>query len=71
MIDNRGEIMAGQPSPEEIKQKDKEIRERAIADFPFERIETTGDQALSTWEQLKENDTLYQLYLAEINNSPI
>lgn len=26
---------------------------RAIAAFPFERVETTGDQALPAWEQLK------------------
>lgn len=29
------------------------IRAKALADFPFERVETTGERALAEWEQLQ------------------
>jgi hypothetical protein len=44
--------MADKPTPEELKRRYEEYRERAIAAFPFEQIECPGDQALSTWQGL-------------------
>jgi hypothetical protein len=41
--------MARQPTLEELHYQ------QAIADFPFERIETTGEQAFRTWEQLRSS----------------
>lgn len=40
-------------TPEELKRQADEGRAKAIACFPFERIETRGEEALKTWEQLK------------------
>ena len=45
--------MADQPTAEERQRRYKEAREKAIAAFPFEPLETTGELALSTWQQLK------------------
>jgi len=41
--------MADEPTPEETRRR---ARERAIASFPFERVEVAGDRALAQWEQL-------------------
>jgi hypothetical protein len=55
-----GIVAAAQLTPEEIKRRMAEAQARAaeahakaLATFPFERIETSGEQALATWEQLK------------------
>jgi Domain of unknown function (DUF4253) len=55
-----GVLAAAQLTPEEIKRRIAEAKAReaeweakAVADFPFERVETHGDRALATWEQLK------------------
>jgi hypothetical protein len=45
--------MSAQPTSGEHQRKIKEMRERAIAAFPFERIETTGERALARWHQAK------------------
>src|ERR1700733_7034020 len=42
--------MVNKPTPDELKRRYEEKREKAVASFPFARIETAGDQALSTWE---------------------
>jgi len=39
--------------PEERKRQADEARAKASATFPFERVETSGEEALATWEQLK------------------
>jgi hypothetical protein len=44
--------MVNKPTPDELKRRYEENREKAVASFPFARIETAGDQALSTWEGL-------------------
>jgi hypothetical protein len=44
--------MTDKPTPDQLKRRYEEHREKAIASFPFERIETAGDQALATWESL-------------------
>ncbi len=53
-------MAAAQLTPEEIKRRMAEAQARAaeahakaLAAFPFERIESSGEQALATWEQLK------------------
>jgi hypothetical protein len=45
--------MAAQPTFEDLKRRATEFREKALAAFPFELLETTGEQALATWQQLK------------------
>src|SRR5208283_4393336 len=40
-------------TPEEIKRRGIEAREKALASFPFERMDVAGQDALSTWEKLK------------------
>src|SRR5262249_43397693 len=40
-------------SPEEYKQQADEARAKALATFPFERVEVTGEEALAAWERLK------------------
>src|SRR5271156_1551398 len=40
-------------TPEEIKRRAIESREKALANFPFERVDVPGKRALATWEQLK------------------
>jgi hypothetical protein len=45
--------MAARLTPEEIKQRAIEAREKALANFPFERVDVAGQDALSTWEKLK------------------
>jgi Domain of unknown function (DUF4253) len=44
--------MPTQLSPEERKRQADEARAKAIATFPFERVETGGAEALATWERL-------------------
>jgi hypothetical protein len=44
--------MADKPTPDEIKRRYEESREKAIASFPFTRIESAGDQAIETWQGL-------------------
>jgi len=46
-------MAAQRPTPEENARRAREYREKALAAFPFELLETTGDRALATWEQLK------------------
>lgn len=41
------------PSVEEIQRAAEEWRAKALASFPYERIETTGTAALATWRRLK------------------
>ena len=41
--------MVDKPTPDELKRRREESRKRAIATFPYARIETAGDQALATW----------------------
>jgi hypothetical protein len=45
--------MPAPPTPEELKRQADEARAKAIASFPFERVETRGEDALATWERLK------------------
>ena len=49
-----------QPSPkEDILNKIKQIKEaeaRALADIPFRRVETTGQEALAVWERLRKEE---------------
>jgi hypothetical protein len=40
-------------TPEERKRQEDEAIAKALATFPFERIETSGAEALATWERLK------------------
>jgi hypothetical protein len=48
-----GLIMPTPLSPEEYKRQADEARAKALANFPFERVETGGAEALATWERLK------------------
>ena len=45
--------MAAQPTAEEMARRAREYRERALEAFSFELLETAGNRALSTREQLK------------------
>lgn len=38
---------------EEMKQREQEYRQKALEQFPFKLIETTGDEALAKWRELK------------------
>jgi hypothetical protein len=40
-------------TPEERKRQADEACAKAVATFPFERVETSGEEALTTWERLK------------------
>ncbi len=40
-------------TPDEIKRRMEEYRQQALAQFPLKLIETTGDQALAKWQELK------------------
>jgi Domain of unknown function (DUF4253) len=40
-------------TPDEIKRHVQEYRQKALEGFPFKLIETTGDQALAKWQELK------------------
>jgi hypothetical protein len=45
--------MAARLTAEQLKRQADERREKAIATFPFERVETNGDAALAMWGRLK------------------
>ena len=40
-------------TPAELKLQAEEYRRKALANFPLKLIETTGEKALETWQQLK------------------
>jgi hypothetical protein len=40
-------------TPDESKRRVQEYRRKALEHFPFKLVETTGDNALSTWQELK------------------
>jgi hypothetical protein len=40
-------------TPDEMNQRKQEYRQKALAHFPLKVIETTGDKALATWQELK------------------
>jgi hypothetical protein len=44
--------MADKPTPDELKRRYEESRKKAVASFPFARIESAGDQALAGWQDL-------------------
>ncbi|MGO9935948.1 MAG: hypothetical protein ACLPV8_29665 [Steroidobacteraceae bacterium] len=44
--------MVDKPTSDELKRRQAERREKALASFPFAKLETTGDQALATWQDL-------------------
>ena len=46
-------LMPAQLTPQEPKRQADEWRAKAIATFPFERVLTSGADALATWERLK------------------
>jgi hypothetical protein len=48
-----GSVLAAQPGAEERERRAAELRRKAIAAFPFERVETSGDRALATWQELR------------------
>lgn len=73
--------MADDPAAEEHRRMAEEARARAIAAFPFERVEVPGDQALATWERLRtagrgwpvvlgDDDALGALALLHIDGDP-
>jgi hypothetical protein len=43
-------------TPDEIKRQVEAYRQQALANFPLKLVETTGDQALSKWQELKSAD---------------
>lgn len=45
---------AAGPMQNEYERRGSEYRAKALAAFPFERIETTGGEALETWRHLKK-----------------
>jgi Domain of unknown function (DUF4253) len=45
-------VMVDKPTPDELKRRQAEHRAKALASFPFDQIETAGDQALAAWEGL-------------------
>jgi hypothetical protein len=49
----RNEAMAASPTPEEIQHNIQEFHAKALAEFPFARVQTSGADALATWERLK------------------
>ena len=53
LVKSGGTAMGDQPTAEERRRRYNEAREKAIATFPFERVQTSGELALSTWQQLK------------------
>jgi hypothetical protein len=40
-------------TPDEIKRQMQEYQQRALEHFPLKLIETTGDNALAKWQELK------------------
>src|ERR1700730_18135828 len=57
--------MPSQPPPEEIKARALERRQRAIAAFPFERVEAAGNQAFATWVQCRRAGRGYPVVLGD------
>src|SRR5215469_10947475 len=49
----RNGAMAAQPTADEARRNLEKFRAQALAEFPFERVETSGAEALATWERLK------------------
>ena len=47
--------MAETSSAEEDRRRHSEYRQECLRSFPFELIETSGEQALSRWEELKRS----------------
>jgi hypothetical protein len=45
--------MENKPTREELRQRYEEAARQAIAAFPYERMDVTGEQALATWENLR------------------
>lgn len=45
--------MAAQPTADEARRNLEKFRAKALAEFPFERVETSGAEAFATWEKLK------------------
>jgi hypothetical protein len=45
--------MIDRPTHEAWQRQHDKIRAQAIATFPYERIETTGELALATWQELR------------------
>src|SRR6202000_2857826 len=46
-------LMENKPTREELRQRYEEAARQAIAAFPYERMDVTGEQALATWENLR------------------
>jgi hypothetical protein len=44
--------MVGKPTPEELERRREELRQKAIASFPYARVQVPGDQALATWTHI-------------------
>ena len=49
----RTRAIAGDARMDEFEGRKAEIYAKAIADFPFRRLEVRGEDALSTWEKYK------------------
>ena len=52
-LKRRLQARADDQNLEESRQKEREYYETARANFPFEVVETTGERAFDTWEQLR------------------
>jgi hypothetical protein len=44
--------MVDKPTPDELRRRREELHKRAIATFPYPRIEASGDRALATWRSI-------------------
>ena len=44
--------MVDKPTPDELRRRREEFHKRAIATFPYPRIEASGDRALATWRSI-------------------
>src|SRR5215469_8036341 len=49
----RNGAMAAQPTADEARRNLEKFRAQALAEFPFDRVQTSGAEALATWERLK------------------
>src|SRR5215470_7822024 len=49
----RNGAMAAQPTADEARRSLQEFRAKALAEFPHERVQTSGAEALATWERLR------------------
>jgi hypothetical protein len=52
----RGQSPATQSKADDLQQRIAEERARMLATFPFERITTSGRNAVATWERLRDAD---------------